>query len=386
MDTKKTGAFIAELRKEKALTQTALAKRLNISNRTVSKWENGDGYPDITMLPALASALGVSVDELLQGEKAQEEASAEVLFDIEYTPSASLYRKGQITYLSQKVPLSTFVVSAFLGVALIFALKCVFYPFGSTVFNVGMIIELALIFAFSAMLFLYGIAHIRTLKAKNGGILPSSHVILSDRIYCRDGALSENYSYDRITGFFIGKDVYVVKLYKRLILVLPKEAFGDKQQELEAFIRERSPVTVNVKTHVFLKVLNVLWSVLAVALILLGSYNLYLKNDAYLYRDIDTKTAYFEQYESEFTQGVGKVRADKKLAEELKEYESTEGNAADYLTLERLSYVIETNDSVTFVVDGDKYNGYYFSAYIFYEGDKSYRIVSFNYIRQSFKR
>lgn len=70
MNSKKTGSFIAAMRKEKGYTQTALAEILNVSNRTVSKWENGDGYPDITILPKIARAFNVSVDELLNGEKA----------------------------------------------------------------------------------------------------------------------------------------------------------------------------------------------------------------------------------------------------------------------------------------------------------------------------
>ncbi len=69
MDAKKTGGFIAALRKEKGYTQTALAQILNVSNRTVSKWENGDGYPDITLFPEIAGVLGVTVDELLDGKR-----------------------------------------------------------------------------------------------------------------------------------------------------------------------------------------------------------------------------------------------------------------------------------------------------------------------------
>lgn len=69
MNAETTGKFICCLRKEKNLTQAALAEKLNISNRTVSKWENGDGFPDITILPELAAALGVSVDELFKGER-----------------------------------------------------------------------------------------------------------------------------------------------------------------------------------------------------------------------------------------------------------------------------------------------------------------------------
>ncbi len=78
MDAKKTGQFICKLRKEKNLTQAALAERLSISNRTVSKWENGDGMPDISTLPELAGALGVSVDELLDGQRDEKRADIKV--------------------------------------------------------------------------------------------------------------------------------------------------------------------------------------------------------------------------------------------------------------------------------------------------------------------
>ena len=69
MNQEKIGAFIAALRKERGLTQTALAEMLGISNRTVSKWENGDGLPDISLLPAIAQTFGITVDELLAGER-----------------------------------------------------------------------------------------------------------------------------------------------------------------------------------------------------------------------------------------------------------------------------------------------------------------------------
>ncbi len=78
MDSKKTGAFIAALRKEKGYTQANLAELLNISNRTVSKWENGDGFPDITILPDIASVFGITVDELLAGERAVKEETAQI--------------------------------------------------------------------------------------------------------------------------------------------------------------------------------------------------------------------------------------------------------------------------------------------------------------------
>ncbi len=69
MDAKITGKLINSRRKEKGLTQIQLAEILNVSNRAVSKWENGDGFPDITLLPDISKALEISIDELLTGVK-----------------------------------------------------------------------------------------------------------------------------------------------------------------------------------------------------------------------------------------------------------------------------------------------------------------------------
>ncbi|MBQ2990073.1 MAG: helix-turn-helix domain-containing protein [Clostridia bacterium] len=62
-----TGAMIRELREKTGLTQAELAEKLYISDKTVSKWENGKGYPDISLLEPLAGALGVSITELMLG-------------------------------------------------------------------------------------------------------------------------------------------------------------------------------------------------------------------------------------------------------------------------------------------------------------------------------
>ncbi len=62
-----TGAFIKKLREERGLTQEQLANILFVSDKAVSKWETGKGYPDITLLEPLAKALCVSVCELLSG-------------------------------------------------------------------------------------------------------------------------------------------------------------------------------------------------------------------------------------------------------------------------------------------------------------------------------
>lgn len=69
MDSKSIGNTIAALRKKRGLTQSELAEKLNVSNKAVSKWENGQGYPDISLFPALSSLFGVSIDYLMLQKK-----------------------------------------------------------------------------------------------------------------------------------------------------------------------------------------------------------------------------------------------------------------------------------------------------------------------------
>ena len=74
MEQIKTGKFIAELRKEKGMTQEQLGDRLGVNSRSVSRWENGHGMPDISLLLELADVLGVTVQELLEGSRREIES------------------------------------------------------------------------------------------------------------------------------------------------------------------------------------------------------------------------------------------------------------------------------------------------------------------------
>lgn len=69
MDQKAIGSFIAACRKEKNLTQMQLAEKLNITNRAVSKWETGKSCPDVSIMLELCDILGITVNELLSGER-----------------------------------------------------------------------------------------------------------------------------------------------------------------------------------------------------------------------------------------------------------------------------------------------------------------------------
>ena len=69
MDNQKLGIFITELRKEKGLTQAQLAQKLNVTDKAVSKWERGVGFPDIKLLEPLADVLDISLLELMKSER-----------------------------------------------------------------------------------------------------------------------------------------------------------------------------------------------------------------------------------------------------------------------------------------------------------------------------
>lgn len=90
MNQQKIGRFIANLRKEKNMTQMDLANKLGITDRAISKWENGRGMPDLSLLIPLCQILNITINELLSGEKLdkkdyQEKLEANIINTIDYT-------------------------------------------------------------------------------------------------------------------------------------------------------------------------------------------------------------------------------------------------------------------------------------------------------------
>ncbi len=78
MDQKKIGGFLKELRKETGITQEQLAEKLGVSGRTVSRWENGNNMPDISLLTDIAELYDVSIPEIIDGERKSENMNEEV--------------------------------------------------------------------------------------------------------------------------------------------------------------------------------------------------------------------------------------------------------------------------------------------------------------------
>ena len=93
MEKKTLGSFLAVLRKAQGMTQKELAERVGVSDKTVSHWERDESAPDISVLPILADIFGVTVDELLRGEKCPDNAVSGTL---------SEKSEKQLRYLMEK--------------------------------------------------------------------------------------------------------------------------------------------------------------------------------------------------------------------------------------------------------------------------------------------
>lgn len=107
IDKAKFGAFVAQLRKERGLTQKDLAEKLYISNKAISKWETGVSIPDVGLLVPLADVLHVTVTELLTGQRQSQTLDAEQVEDVvkkaisysEVTPRRKLHGRHLAIYL-----------------------------------------------------------------------------------------------------------------------------------------------------------------------------------------------------------------------------------------------------------------------------------------------
>lgn len=127
MDTVKIGKFLAELRRERHMTQEELGERLGVTNKTVSRWENGNYMPPVEMLAELSSLYGVSINEIVSGkrlEKAEVESAAEENLTAALSDSFSL--KERVDYFSKKWK-KEHMLSLVVGIVFLVALVIVGY-------------------------------------------------------------------------------------------------------------------------------------------------------------------------------------------------------------------------------------------------------------------
>ena len=97
MEKKTLGSFLSALRRAQGLTQQEVADRLAVSNKAVSRWERDEAMPDITLLPAIADLFGVTVDELLRGER-KRAADAPPIAESTHTPPEDPSAEGGYTH------------------------------------------------------------------------------------------------------------------------------------------------------------------------------------------------------------------------------------------------------------------------------------------------
>ena len=146
MDTKKIGKFISENRKRKGLTQEQLGNILGVSNKTISRWENGNYMPDLSLLIPLSESLDISLNELLNGKYITEDKIME-------TTEKSLkntinYSKNMLVQEKRKISIGIMIFGAFLCFAAFAILDkesswcCIYSIVGIVVFVYGLSKEL----------------------------------------------------------------------------------------------------------------------------------------------------------------------------------------------------------------------------------------------------
>jgi Predicted transcriptional regulators len=115
MDKQKMGNFLNELRKEKNMTQSDLSNVLNLSPQAISRWESGDSIPDIDTLEKLAKFYGVSIEEIINGEKKKQEP---IIIE-----NVSPKKEEKVNKLDLKKDLFSFIF----GVSIFIFMVCIYF-------------------------------------------------------------------------------------------------------------------------------------------------------------------------------------------------------------------------------------------------------------------
>ncbi|MBR4068615.1 MAG: helix-turn-helix transcriptional regulator [Clostridia bacterium] len=144
MEAKTMGSFIAALRKANGMTQKDLAEKLNVSDKSVSRWERDEGAPDLSLIPVIAEVFGITCDELLRGERKPEAMRTEPGAEEPLTPKADKQRRRLLKTALAKYRSRTLVSAAVAFLGLLGAMICNFAFLRSTLgFFVAVIFYLA---------------------------------------------------------------------------------------------------------------------------------------------------------------------------------------------------------------------------------------------------
>ena len=119
MDQIKIGKFIAECRKKNNLTQMQLAEKLNITDRAISKWENGKTMPESSIMLDLCNELKISVNELLSGERISMESKNEKQEQILLDMAKQIEQKNRIIWTSMWVIMGVSMIALIVGLFIV---------------------------------------------------------------------------------------------------------------------------------------------------------------------------------------------------------------------------------------------------------------------------
>ncbi len=211
MNQKKIGTFIAQCRKEKNLTQMQLAEQLEITSQAVSKWENGRGMPDVSLLQPLCNILEISLNELFSGEHISEE---------EYKCKAEeniskLFREKQIAKLKPVKYVFSICTNAALFVAAIELVVGLVGYFINPDILIPMLINSIVwfaLFGLSLGKLMYDKQKLRNLKllgvfvnAEIEDMIPVSWIRIGNFVSCRIACnfLYEGKEYKALSGYYV---------------------------------------------------------------------------------------------------------------------------------------------------------------------------------------
>jgi len=169
MDYDKIGLFIANERKALGLTQANLAEKLFVSEKTISKWENGKGLPETSLLPKLCEILGVNLNELLSGEKNVNDKAPQNNEQLLLNMAKELKRKNKIIWNAMWVIMSVSIIALIAGLIL----TAFFVPEG--IWQFVSILSLCVVFLIPCFYALKLEVNVGVYKCKNCGheIIPT---------------------------------------------------------------------------------------------------------------------------------------------------------------------------------------------------------------------
>lgn len=124
MEKKTIGGFIAALRKANGMTQKDLAERLNVSDKTISRWERDDSAPDLALIPVIAEIFGVTCDELLRGERKSPENRADPLEGSASTAKGEKQRQRLLKSTLSQYRNRTYIAMGVSGFGMVASLTC----------------------------------------------------------------------------------------------------------------------------------------------------------------------------------------------------------------------------------------------------------------------